>query len=314
MTEPAQPFVDLDVTEDVIKSILGHAGFDAETPPEPATPPAAPEAPEETPEPPAEADPPAPEAPGGPLFPPEVPETPEGGAPGTPESDVPQQAADSGVITLPDGRQVPAHLVQAWLDQAAQPTPVAQLPAVAAPQFQLPQLTEADLEDAGPAVQALLLIANEQAQQMAALWQQVVAAQQVQQQNAEVESAKVANAAASAFQQAYNMPDELMAQIHANVVADDVTRSLAQTRDPFKAVNYALERAYWVTPEARQFEFERQTAHREQAKTRKQKLAGVAGPGGAGPAQPTIDETTVEGRHAAAVQMAREAMYGTETI
>lgn len=240
----------------------------------------------------------APPAPGGPLF----------------KGD----EEEENVVTLSDGTKYPLALVEEWAKQRQAPLPpaptiepVAEEPV--RPQLNLPQLTEEDLEMAGPVGRAALMILHAQAQEMAELKKQVTQAQQIQQSNAEVEAAKVLNAAQSSFKSDYNLPDDLMEKIANSAVAEDVKRHMAQSNDPYEAVRYALTRSYWNLPEARQFEFERQHVAQQQAHVRKQKLAGVSG--GAGPSTrgaPVYDESTPEGRHAAAVDLVRQAMYGDE--
>jgi hypothetical protein len=272
------------IPEDVVSDVLGRWGYT-----EPEGTEAAPE--QEPPEAPATTDPPAAPA--------------EDDAPPPSPGDTPPAEPAPDVFTLPDGRQVPAAMVAQWLDQQSAPPPPA--PAVDQRGLMLPPVTEEDLEMAGPAVQALLMIVNQQAQEQARIQAQLAAYGQAQQQTVQVESAQIANAAASQFAQQYNLPDHLMTTIRANVVAEDVARELAATHDPYQAVNKALERAYWSTPEARQFDFDRRAQALADADVRKRKLAGVSGPGGAAP-QPSFDESTNEGRKAAAVAAVAQAM------
>lgn len=233
-------------------------------------------------------------------------------------------------VTLPDGRQIPAAVVAMWADEVVKPSqrqptsapptvPQQPQPApVALPP--LPQVTAEDLEMAGPAVQALLIIANQQAQQIRQFQDSLSTYESQVQDRAYRENAEIANSAATNFQRTYNLPDEIMGAVVRNTQQTDMAWYADQHRndpkgpDPYKAVEHALDRAYWNTPEARVFEFERQASQRGQAQVRKQKLAGIGGSSGSGPArnQPVYDESTPEGRHAAAVEVARQAMYGDE--
>jgi len=285
-----------EIPDEIVKSVLGQAGFDdtaAEiTTPEPE------EVHQET-----EEEPPhtPPSAPGGPLF---------------HDEDEGEEQEEEGIITFSDGSKYPLAMVEEWKNRANTPIPepiTSAPPQQQQPYFQLPAVTPEDLEMAGPAVQALLYIANAQQQQLKQLRDDITSAKTIQEQNAETESAKVLNAARSNFQAKYNLPDDLMAKIEAKAESDDVTRHLRQSKDPYAAVDYALERSYWNLPEARQYEFARQHDNRVATQARKQKLAGVSG--GAGPSSrgvPPHDETTQEGRHAAAVDFVRQAMYGDE--
>jgi hypothetical protein len=191
-------------------------------------------------------------------------------------------------VTLPDGRVIPASVVAGWLDSPPPRPPVqpeiipAHAQAQSPPLPPLPQLSEEDLES--PAVRALLLIANHHQQQLKALEtnQQETRVQieaRVQRENTEL-----ANSAASSFQRGYNLPDDIMNEVRRNTQANDMQYYLESVQpDPFKAVEFALTRAYWNTPQARTFEFERQSEARTKAQARKQKLAGVSGGSGSGP-------------------------------
>jgi hypothetical protein len=127
------------------------------------------------------------------------------------------------------------------------------------------------------------------------------------------DNSEIANSAASNFQTQYNLPDDLMSKIKTTVQVSDIDSYLQRDFDTYKAVDYALTRSYWNLPEARQFEFERQATNRQEALERKRKLTGISGSSGSGPRNaPPPDLDTDEGRHAAAVEMARQAMFGDE--
>jgi hypothetical protein len=292
--------------EDVVKSVLERSGFkDSEAPVEPASP--------QEEEPPVEPQEEValPEAPGGPLFAPEPEKVTEVVA-GDPE----------GSVRLPDGRLLPLALVQEWADAQSRPpvlppppvaTPATPLPASGPPPFQLPRITEEDLEMAGPVARALLMVADAQAKQQAQLRDQYsqLAGQVVERQTRD--NQEVANAAATQFQREHNLPDDLMTQIRKSVQESDLRAYLERDPNPYKATEYGLQRAYWDSKEARQYEFERQYEARNAATARKRKLAGISGSGGSGPrGTPPPDEDTAEGRKAAAVELARIAMNGDQ--
>ena len=280
-----------EIPDDIVKSVLNQSGFawDSDAPEQPEVPPEAP--------PEVEPEEEAPPAPGGPLFPPE------------------EEEPDT--VTLPDGRKYPVALVKEWADRSTfgTPPPAVPIPPIVEPQQQypvLPQLTEEDLEIAGPAVRALLLIATSQQQDLKRLAEEVQGAKRVQEQNAAVEANKVISAATSAFRDAHNISEDLMKRIVNNANQDDVIRHVKSYNDPYEAVKYALTRSYWDLPEARQFEFDRQSNARSAAQARKQRLAGVGGSNGAPSSRgaSVFDESTPEGRHQAAIELVRQAMEG----
>ena len=307
---PAEPLPEAEgiydsLPEDIVKSVLERSGFQDSQAVEPSEVAPSEEEAEETP--PVEADDEGivaapPSAPGGPLF-----------SEDTPNPDV---------ITLPDGRQFPLALVAEWADRPEAPilqqpvaTPSTPLPISSPPSntpLQLPQITEEDLEMAGPVGRALLMVASRQAAELAYVRDQVSAAQQAVAANTRRESAEIANSAASNFQSQYNLPVELMEKVKNSAEVSDINRYLERDPDPYKAVDYALTRAYWNLPEARQYEFERQTAGRQEAQSRKRKLAGISGSGGSGPRGTPAPDESPEGLRAAAVELARAAMYGDE--
>lgn len=288
--------------DEMVRDVLERAGFKdslpAEEVPDPEGTPAVPAEEEEGPLVETEGEVAPPEAPGGPLFPSE------------------DEDAAAQVVTLPDGRQLPVALVQEWADKgltppAPTPTFPQPSPQPTAPALNLPVVTQEDLEMAGPAVQALLLIVNEQARQQKALQEQLAAQSQLVTQRQQRETAEIANSAASSFKTQFNLPDDLMEKVKNSVEVGDIESYLSRDPDPFKATEYALTRAYWNNPEARQYEFERQTSARAEAQTRKRKLAGVSGSGGSGPrGAPAVDENDPVAMKQAAVELVRQAMYG----
>ena len=286
--------------EDIVKSVLEQSGFQDSEPSEPAGPA---DSSDTLPSEEAPVEPqPIPEAPGGPLF--------------------KDEETEAEVITLPDGRVFPLALVQEWADKSATP-PAPILPpapaqpvlptAPSTPNLYLPPVTEEDIEMGGPAVKALLIIANRQMQEQAQLKEQLAATQQSLAQQSHRENAEIANSAASSFQSQYNLPDEIMKRVKETVEWHDIQAYIDRDPDPFKATQYALTRSYWNLPEARQYEFERQSANRTAALERKRKLAGISGSGGSGPrGAPAVDENDPQALKQAAIDLARAAMFGDE--
>lgn len=318
--------------ESVVSSVLSRWGYqdtEASTDPEPlADPPATPDPEPVTPEPPATGEPaaePEPQeqpvpaetppptddeevseipAPGGPIWQP-TPEAPSGATPDTP---LPVATPEPDPVTSRLIAEITALRAEVAATRAQPPQPSPTFPQ----QPVLPQFTEDDLEN--PAVRALVLIANQQYQQLNGLSQQVAATQQSVTQARHTESAEVANAATTTFARNYNLPEELMSEIRTNVVGHDVTEYMEKVApDPYKAAEFALTRAYWNTPAARTFEFERQAENRAKTQSRKQKLAGVGGSSGSAPRTPQAPDTsTAEGRKAAAVAEVTAAMFGDQ--
>lgn len=304
MSDVDSPFSD--IPEDIVKSVLERSGFTdtAEAISEPqADPPAAQD---EGPSVEAEDEYVAlPTAPGGPLFKDEDSEE-------TPTPEPP----DPNIITLPDGRKYPLALVQEWADRQSQAHTIAaptEPPATPTPTFTLPTISEEDLEAAGPVGRALLMIASEQAKRQQQLETQLKETREAADSRAERENAEIANAAASSFQTTYNLPEPLMEQIKKTASVYDIQEYLQRDLNPYKAVEYALTKSFWNLPEARQYEFQRQEEARNQAILRKKKLAGISGASGSGPrGTPPPDTETPQGRYEAAVELARQAMYGDQ--
>jgi hypothetical protein len=284
---PTDPPADSDtVSQEVIDNVVERWGWtDAEAAPEPA------------PEPEPAEDLTPPPAPGGPVLAPE----------GEGES---EGASAPSVVRLPDGREFPLALIREWADRVPEPPPVAP-PAPAAVQqpFYLPPVSEEDLEQAGPAVRALLIIANAQAQKQRELEEQISTNRQLVETRARQENAQIANAAATSFQRDHNLPDDLMSRIKDTVQVSDVEAFMRTTPDPYKAIEFALTRSYWNDKEARQYEFSRQMEVQQKALDRKRKLAGVGGnSGGSGPrgAEPAIEPGPDGWKKAAIAQVARD--------
>jgi len=190
---------------------------------------------------------------------------------------------------------------------AAPPTP----PLAPTPDF--PTITEDDLEN--PAVRASLLILNQQREQISNLEKQFADTQRQATERNAADLARVAESAVHAFQTAHNLPDDLTQKIRA--AAGPMTFAASQatnSQDPFTVMDKALELAYWTVPEARKFEFERQSDARTRAMSRRQKLGGVGGnSGSASRTPPPPDLDTSEGRFDAAVAEVTAAMFGTDT-
>lgn len=199
-------------------------------------------------------------------------------------------------------------LLQLLLGQPGQPQPPAP-----APESQLPQITEEDLEN--PAVRASLLILNQQREQLAALQSRFdEQSKQTSERNA-ADLSRIAESAVHAFQTTYNLSDELIARIRT--AAGPMTAAASQmtnSTDPHTVMGKALELAYWADPETRKFEFDRQASARDKALARRNKLGGVGGnSGSAARTPPPPDLDTREGRFDAAVAEVTAAMFGNET-
>lgn len=263
-----------------------------------------------------------PTPPGGPIFPEEsVASVPApqgvtiGGRTFTPSELEALATLDSHIRSDPRFREGVSNLLSGTQSPSAAPVlrPIAQSP--------LPNLTEEDLQD--PAVRYMASIAVAQHNKMAEMEALLNQTRAAQQQTQLKETAEVANAASSNFQRQYNLPDELMTRVRANVSEADLSMYLnqgihPQTRQPvapdgYRAAEAALERAYWNTPEARQFEFERQSTNQAKALSRKQRLAAIGGTSGSSPrTPPPADISTQEGRRAAAIQEVSRAMFGEQ--
>ena len=218
-------------------------------------------------------------------------------------------------VTLPDGRVLDAGQLQALANLEQQirsgqvPFPPAQVPAAAPPQPSptvpapaarplpaLPQLSEEDLES--PAVQALIILAEQQHRQMEEIRQQQAVMGQSLAERRYQEVAEVTRTATSLYKQRYNLPDEVMdavvrqaapssqALMQLYMSGTDPRTGQPVTPDAARAVEVVLDMAYWNTPEARRFEVERQTAHRQKATARKAKLGGIGGSSGSASRQP----------------------------
>lgn len=194
-----------------------------------------------------------------------------------------------------------------------------QIPAPAVPAASqlppLPQLSREDMEEIenSPALRALFILANNQ---QARINEANTLAQQVsqgQQQRQLQEIRGIADTAASEFKSRYNIPDDVMAKVRAQSSAETpyLMSRMQAGADQFAAFTETYERAYWNTPEARQYEFERQANARVKSATRKAKLGGVGGSSGSAHRQPVVhDESTSEGRYNAAVDFVRAAREG----
>jgi len=254
----------------------------------------------------------APSPPGGPIFTPEEegdetgPDDDTAAAPPAPTETAPADPLAQLLSERLGDERFRDGLLQLLLGQG-QP-----VPTQPAPDFQLPQISEDDLDN--PAVRASLLILNQQREQIAELQTQFAETRRVAEERNAQELSRVAETAVQAFKSAYNLPDHLIHKIR--VAAGPMTMAASQatgSQDPYTVMSKALELAYWNEPEARKFEFERQTDARSKAAARKQKLGGVGGNSGSAPRNPEpIDTSTREGRFDAAVQEVTAAMFGTD--
>jgi hypothetical protein len=189
-------------------------------------------------------------------------------------------------------------------------------PVPAAPQLPpLPQLSREDMEEIenSPALRALFILANNQQARINEANTLAQQASQGQQQRQLQEIRGIADTAASEFKSRYNIPDDVMAKVRAQSSAETpyLMSRMQAGADQFAAFTETYERAYWNTPEARQYEFERQANARVKSATRKAKLGGVGGSSGSAHRQPVVhDESTSEGRYNAAVDFVRAAREG----
>jgi hypothetical protein len=330
--EPSEPS---EIPDSVINSVLNQWGYGERIEDEPEADPAVPEV-LETPEtetanvepdlapvePAAEVDlepdltepDDVPVPPGGPVFDVEGAET-TAPAP-APSTSLPPEWAQlqARIQTDPQFRQGLADLLNPQ-PAAPAPAPTSTLPA-------LPRLSEEDLQE--PAVQALLILAEHQRQQIEQVKQQVADTQRQTQVRQYQDTSEIANGAASQFKTTYNLPDEIMSEVrdiagrsnamHLYMAGVDPRTGKQVQPDPYKAVESALEMAYWNSPRARVFEIERQTAQRNKTSVRKQKLAGVGGSSGSASRAPVpFDLKTEKGRHEAMVAEVRASMNADET-
>ena len=247
-----------------------------------------------------------PSPPGGPLFTdPSVPPAP--------------------TVKLSDGTEIPLSQVEAILKAQSPPfTPPPPAPPYAPPPppiaplaASLPPFTEEDLEN--PAIRAVIMVAAKQQEALEAQGRQLETLAASQRQVQVQEHRQIVVSAVTAFKDQYQLPDELMRTIsdragslvEQNLIAtarhDQVTGTIIP--NPFEAVTKSLADAYWLTPQARQYEFERQANARNAALARQRKLNGVGGASGSAPQQASsYDLSTKEGRRQAAVAEAAAAM------
>lgn len=303
---------------------LGTWGFDhtpAEedpTPPadegmEEAAPPAPPAAEEE------DEDDAPPTPPGGPLWRddetepgavPDVPDTPGPAAQTAPQTDPIAAAVAARAASDPAFAAQLTQLLYPAARPAPDPTPEPQGTAL-----QLPQFSEEDLEN--PALRALLMISARQQAALQDLRKEFTTTQSQLESEQKRQSGIAADSAVSSFQSEYNLPADLTTRLRTKA-ANYVHAALAEVgNDPltgqpnqYSVFREALKMAYWNDDEARRFEWHRQTAARETAHTRKQKLAGIGGNSGSSPTRTPapIDDSTEDGKHRAMVRMAAEAM------
>jgi hypothetical protein len=210
--------------------------------------------------------------------------------------------------------QVQALLAQRQAQPPA-PSPTYPTPQPPSPQpFPFPQVTEEDLEN--PAVRALLLVANEQHKRMVAMDQRLSSVSEIAQSRVERDSAEVIASATSSFKAKYDLPDDVMIAVRtkAREFAPLLDGKIAETGNPYEAVESILEIAYLVTPQAIRHEREYEAKHQAATSTRKKKLAGIGGGSGSAPSrnEPIYDLSTSEGRTKAAVAEVSAAMYGDE--
>lgn len=262
-----------------------------------------------------------PTPPGGPLWSEEE-ETPAS-APTSSDQYTPQQVAQwlaaSDPITRAGILQSLGYAPPALPTPAPAPAPT---PAAALPP--LPSLpSNLDFED--PSVQAMVAISAAQQRRIEELQSQFSQVEQSVQQRRVADAQEIINAATTSFQRTYNLPDEIMADISQTASrmieparqymgGVDPRTGTRVTPDPYKATEVTFEMAYWNTPSARAFEIERQSTHRQKTSARKAKLGGVGGSSGSASRapRPLHDETTREGREQAAIEFARQAMFGDD--
>lgn len=197
-------------------------------------------------------------------------------------------------IKLSDGSEVTLEEVEALIRPSAPLPPPPTFPAVEQPkpptleqppQIPLPAFSDEDLEN--PALRAIVMIA---ARQQEELLSQKALLEQIQQSTAQTQyrdNAEIVNSAMTQFKAQYRLPDELMDKIadRAGTLLPIKAQQMAEVGNfnPFEAVVTSLNDAYWLVPEARQFEFERQADHRQAALARQRKLNGVGGTSGSAP-------------------------------
>ena len=270
------------------------------------------------------------------------PVTPDNLPPGTPGAENPEDDEDlvsppggpifrddtpppSTVVTLSDGTELTLAEVEALLHsrnlppapsptvptgQPSQPQPTAeQPPAPLTPS--LPPFTEEDLDN--PAIRAVVMVAARQQEELRALREQQQELASLAAQQRYRENAEITNSAVTAFRTQHNIPEDLMDKITkqaADLLPGEFARMTAEGDfNPYQAVTNTLANAYWLIPEARTFEFERQSANRQKALERQRRLNGVGGTSGSAPrTSPGPDLSTPEGRKAAAVAEVAAAM------
>lgn len=268
-----------------------------------------------------------PDAPSAPVDPNDNPDfVPPGGAiwqegesgpdpatpPSVPNPENPPTPTTAPVVRLSDGTELTLSQVEAIIRAGANPSNIPPAPAPPNPApFSGPLFNEEDLEN--PALRSVIMIAARQAEELKAVREQQEAIARSVRESEYRGNAEIVNSAVTSFRETHNLPEDLMHKVSekaSGLLSPHIEQQRRMgTLNPYEAVQNALIDAYWLVPEARQFEFERQAEQRNRALDRQRRLNGVGGSSGSAPrTAPTHDLSTPEGRHAAAVAEVASAM------
>jgi hypothetical protein len=137
------------------------------------------------------------------------------------------------------------------------------------------------------------------------------------------ENASIIESTVSAFQEKYQLPDDLVSKVRSAAGRTGAVNSYMSGMDPVtgeqvvpnvhRAVEKALEIGYWMTPETRTFEMRREFQRRTTDAERKQKLAGISGASGSVPRTVPQPQPGTPESEAALMREVKEMMDGTWT-
>lgn len=236
-------------------------------------------------------------------------------------------AATEGYITLPNGQRYSLDRLQSLVDldhralnaPSAIPAPAPAAPAPPA----LPAFSQEDLDDMDPAMRQFIAASAQQQSELAQLRATVNQTQQYVIDQRQENVARMVTSTASQFQNRYGLDDELMTKVNVAAANSRNVELYASGHDPItgartdgnpvRAVERALEIAYWAIPEGRARELRLARDKDVRARDRKQRNAALAGSSGSAPRQVQRELNTPEAMREAAVEEIAAAWFGGET-